>query len=58
MVLVALVLIAGYQTYQLFSVKGQLTQELSGVSTTTSKVKTTATVPSNLENLPSMVGGC
>ena len=59
-VLGALVLIAGVQAFQLFSLKTKLVSgEVStGVSTQTGGSAGSPKLPSNLENLPSMVGGC
>ena len=59
-VLGALVLIAGVQAFQLFSLKTKLVGGEMSVSTPTqaSGGGGSAKLPSNLENLPTMVGGC
>ncbi|RJQ22098.1 hypothetical protein C4580_01335 [Candidatus Woesearchaeota archaeon] len=59
-VLGALVLIAGVQAFQLFSLKNTLAQGQYS-TTATAQAGTGASnpqLPSNLQNLPSMVGGC
>lgn len=60
-VLGALVLIAGLQAYQLFSLKNKVSsgnlQTVSGASVPAAG-QSGASLPSNLQNLPSMVGGC
>ena len=64
-VLGALVVIAAVQAVQLFSLKDKLAG--GGISTSTAAVSTQSSggggggspkLPSNLENLPGMVGGC
>jgi len=58
-VLGALVLIAGIQAFQLFTLKTKLAG--GQISTTTAPAAgggSSPQLPSNLENLPSMVGGC
>lgn len=67
-VLIALVVISGVQAIQLISLRGKINNaEIisngnMGSSTSNPVVKTGATgsasVPSSLQNLPSMVGGC
>jgi len=59
-VLGALILIAGVQAFQLFTIKDKLA---SGNIATTTTTQTggdggSPKLPSNLENLPGMVGGC
>jgi len=60
-VLGALVLIAGVQAFQLFSLKTKLG---SGEISTSAPTQSSGggggspKLPSNLENLPTMVGGC
>ena len=61
-VLGALVVVAALQAFQLFGLKNQLSS--GAVQTTTVSTPTQTggssgnTVPSNIQNLPSMVGGC
>jgi hypothetical protein len=59
-VLGALVLIAGVQAFQLFSLKTKLASgEIStGTVTQSSSGGSAPQLPSNLQNLPSQVGGC
>jgi hypothetical protein len=59
-VLGALVLIAGVQAFQLFSLKTKLAsgQISTGTTTQASSGGSTPQLPSNLQNLPSQVGGC
>jgi hypothetical protein len=59
-VLGALVLIAGVQAFQLFSLKTKLgSGELSaGTVTQAASSGSSPQLPSNLQNLPSQVGGC
>jgi hypothetical protein len=61
-VLGALVIIAGLQAYQLFSLKNKVgsgnLQTVSGASAPAAAQGSGASLPSNLQNLPSMVGGC
>lgn len=63
-VLVLLILISVVQTVQLIRMKGSVsdinpTAENSVKSTTTSaKTGGSGSVPTNLQNLPGMVGGC
>jgi len=60
-VLGALVLIAGIQAFQLFGLKTKLaTGEISTGTATQSSGGSGGSpkLPSNLENLPTMVGGC
>ena len=60
-VLGALVLIAGIQAFQLFSLKSNIA---GGQVSTTASTQSSGggssggKLPSNLENLPTMVGGC
>ncbi len=56
-VLGALVLIAGVQAFQLFTLKTKLAG--GQISTTAApQAGGSPQLPNNLENLPSMVGGC
>ncbi len=60
-VLGALVLIAGIQAFQLFTLKSNLA--MGGTSVTTATQSSGGSggspkLPGNLENLPTMVGGC
>ena len=58
-VLGALVLIAGVQAFQLFSLKEKLASgQISTSTATQSGGGGNPQVPSNLQNLPNMVGGC
>ncbi len=58
-VLGALVLIAGVQAFQLFSLKTKLASgEISTAAPTQSGASGSPQLPSNLQNLPNMVGGC
>ena len=59
-VLGALVLIAGVQAFQLFSLKNKLAEGSLSASAPTQAGATSGSpqLPSNLQNLPSMVGGC
>ncbi len=58
-VLGALVLIAGIQAFQLFTLKDKLASgSISTGTPTQSGAGGSPQLPSNLENLPSMVGGC
>ena len=59
-VLGALVLIAGVQAFQLFSLKEKLSsgQISTGTSTQASSGGGSPQLPSNLQELPEMVGGC
>ncbi len=59
-VLGALVLIAGIQAFQLFSLKEKLAsgQISTGVNTQAGGSGGNPKLPSNLQNLPNMVGGC
>ncbi len=55
-VLGALVLIAGVQAFQLFGLKTKLSSGQTSMAAPAAQGN--AQLPSNLENLPSMVGGC
>jgi hypothetical protein len=59
-VLGALVLIAGIQAVQLFSLKGKIAS--GSISTSSAPAAggsgNSPQLPSNLQNLPNMVGGC
>lgn len=59
-VLGALVLIAGVQAFQLFSLKEKLGsgQISTGTSTASGSAGGSPQLPSNLQELPEMVGGC
>ena len=59
-VLGALVLIAGVQAFQLFTLKTKLAggQISTSAPTQSGGGGGSPQLPSNLENLPSMVGGC
>jgi len=61
-VLGALVLIAAVQAVQLFSIKNKLATGQMQTATSGANVQSSAgsgaSLPSNLQNLPSMVGGC
>jgi len=59
-VLGALVLIAGVQAFQLFSLKNKVAQGSVGVNAQTQAGSSGGSpqLPSNLQNLPNMVGGC
>ena len=61
-VLGALVIIAGLQAFQLFGLKSKISsgsvQTVSGASAPAAGQESGASLPSNLQNLPSMVGGC
>ncbi|MEM3154571.1 MAG: hypothetical protein QW165_03350 [Candidatus Woesearchaeota archaeon] len=58
-VLGALVLIAGVQAFQLFSLKEKLASgQISTSAPTASGSGGSPQLPSNLQNLPEMVGGC
>jgi len=58
-VLGALVLIAGIQAFQLFTLKEKLSSgQISTGTTTQSGGSGSPQLPSNLQNLPEMVGGC
>jgi hypothetical protein len=59
-VLGALVLIAGVQAFQLFTLKTKLASgEIStGTPTQSGGSGSSPQLPSNLQNLPNMVGGC
>ena len=59
-VLVVLIVIAGLQAYELISLKNDLNE--NGVkyssSSVSSKSSNSQALPSNVQNLPQMVGGC
>lgn len=59
-VLGALVLIAGIQAFQLFTLKDKLGsgQISTGTSTQANAGGSSPQLPSNLQDLPSQVGGC
>ena len=59
-VLGVLVLIAGVQAFQLFSLKNKLAEGQLSTGTPTQAAPSGGSpkLPSNLQNLPSMVGGC
>ena len=59
-VLGALVLIAGVQAFQLFTLKNTLAEGQFSTSAPTQSGASagSSSLPSNLQNLPSMVGGC
>ena len=59
-VLGALVLIAGAQAFQLFTLKNKIAEGSVGVSAQTQVGASASSpqLPSNLQNLPSMGGGC
>ena len=58
-VLGALVLIAGVQAFQLFTLKTKLSSGQIGTTVSAQSAGgSSPQLPSNLENLPSMVGGC
>lgn len=58
-VLGALILIAGVQAVQLFSIKQKLsTGQLSVGTTPSAGTSGNPQLPPSLENLPGMVGGC
>ncbi|MBS3093859.1 hypothetical protein J4456_04750 [Candidatus Pacearchaeota archaeon] len=62
-ILVLLVLIAAVQTFQMMSIKNNLNEIGSGkvvkkTSSGSSSTSGQASVPTNLQNLPGMVGGC
>lgn len=59
-VLGALVLIAGVQAFQLFTLKNKIAEGSfsSGATTQTGASTSSPQLPSSLQNLPSMVGGC
>ena len=58
-VLGALVLIAGIQAFQLFTLKEKLSSgQISTGTPTQSGGSGNPQLPSNLQNLPEMVGGC
>ncbi len=58
-VLGALVLIAGIQAFQLFTLKDKLgSGQLSAGTSTQASSGGNPQLPSNLQNLPEMVGGC
>ncbi len=59
-VLGALVLIAGVQAFQLFSLKTKLASGEIGTSTSVQSGGSGSSpqLPSSLQNLPSQVGGC
>ena len=54
-----LIVISGVQAIQLVSLRNQLDNEITTLSTSKSTVSTGSdTLSKNLQNLPSMVGGC
>lgn len=55
-----LILVAGVQAVELVSLKNKLNSGLSTLSASSGKTSTSsgASLPNNLQNLPSMVGGC
>jgi len=60
-VLVVLIVIAGVQAYELISLKNDLNE--NGVKYSSSSVSSKSStnnnaLPSNVQNLPQMVGGC
>ena len=58
-VLGALVLIAGVQAFQLFTLKNKIAEgRLGSAVPTQSGASSNPQLPNNLQNLPSMVGGC
>ncbi|MBI4146224.1 hypothetical protein HY489_02705 [Candidatus Woesearchaeota archaeon] len=59
-VLGALVLIAGVQAFQLFTLKNKLAEGSysTSVAPQAGASGSSPQLPSNLQNLPSMVGGC
>lgn len=61
-VLGALVVIAALQAFQLFGLKNKISsgnvQTVSGANAPAAGQGSGGAVPSNLQNLPSMVGGC
>lgn len=58
-VLGLLIVISGVQAIQLVSLRNQLDNEITTLSTSKSTVSTGSdTLSKNLQNLPSMVGGC
>lgn len=58
-VLGALILIGGIQAFQLYSLKTKLASgEISTTTATQAGAGGSPQLPSNLENLPNMVGGC
>ena len=59
-VLGALILIAGVQAFQLFTIKGKLAsgEFRAGTATQSAGGGGSPQLPSNLQNLPDMVGGC
>ncbi|MDO8660281.1 MAG: hypothetical protein Q7K43_00180 [Candidatus Woesearchaeota archaeon] len=60
-VLGVLVLIAAVQAWQLMDIKGKLSTgsaSLTAPSAASPSVSGSPQLPSNLQNLPSMVGGC
>ena len=60
-VLGALVLIAGVQAFQLFTLKSKLAEGQFATSSPTQAGTASGSspqLPSNLQNLPTMVGGC
>ena len=56
-VLVALVFVAGVQAFQLYTLKSRMA-EGSVSFNTNAQAGSSPSLPSNLQNLPSMVGGC
>lgn len=56
LVVVGLLLIALFQGFQLYSAKQKTTQQV--VTQVQAPAQGQANVPSNLQNLPQMVGGC
>jgi len=60
-VLGVLVLIAGVQAFQLFTLKNKLADGQFSTNTATGAASPSGSgpqLPSNLQNLPNMVGGC
>jgi|TARA_Y100000310_G_scaffold238535_1_gene241945 uncharacterized membrane protein len=58
-VLGLIIVISGVQAIQLVSLRNQLDNEITTLSTSKSTVSTGSdTLSKNLQNLPSMVGGC
>ncbi len=62
-ILVLLVVVSAVQVFQLIGMKSKVTDiKASGVSTTGSSAVSSSSdsggVPTNLQNLPGMVGGC
>lgn len=60
LVIGSLILLSGLQTVELINLKNRIETELTGLTVSKSVISTSSTnqLQQNLQNLPSMVGGC